>query len=188
MIQQAMLPRSEDLNQHFSNHFIIFKPRDIVSGDFYWLAVVGEQLFLSVVDCTGHGVPGAFMSMIGNSLLNRLIKEDQLSDPAIILTKLDIAIRESLRQDVSKDKNGMDMSLIKLEKIEEEQFQMTFCGAKSNIYYLQKENAELTMLKADRKTLGGAESNNNVVFNNQFVSLQKGDRIYLKSDGYVDQK
>ena len=193
-IQQAILPEDSLLNNYFES-FLIFRPKDIVSGDFYWFSKLKnssrsdmDSLFVAVVDCTGHGVPGAFMSMIGNSLLNEMINERRIENPKEILSLLNDEIRKSLRQDQTDNNDGMDLVLCRFDKFDKNELKLVFAGAKRSIYIMRKENHELLRLKGDRKSIGGIENKNKKVsFNNHEVLLSKGDCVYLSTDGIIDQ-
>lgn len=185
-IQHAILPSKEALEDVFAAHFLMFLPKDIVSGDFYWMSRKKETTYLAVVDCTGHGVPGAFMSMIGSELLNELVNTPKIKGPAAILSKLDQLIYRSLNQGESKNTDGMDVCLCKIVK-DESGYEITFAGAKRPLFYT--DQGELKELKGDRKHIGGIFQKIGVAkdFNDRVIRLKKGDRLYLTTDGYVDQ-
>ncbi len=192
-IQQAILPEDSLLNNYFES-FLIFRPKDIVSGDFYWFSKLNsyktdmDSLFVAVVDCTGHGVPGAFMSMIGNSLLNEMINERRIESPKEILDALNDEIRKSLRQDQTDNNDGMDLLLCRFDKLKKNGLKMVFAGAKRSLYIIRKENNELVRLKGDRKSIGGVENiSKKLNYNNHEVVLVKGDCVYMSTDGIVDQ-
>lgn len=192
-IQQAILPEESLLDNYFES-FLIYKPKDIVSGDFYWFSKLNshksdvDSQFVAVVDCTGHGVPGAFMSMIGNSLLNEMINERKIESPKEILGLLNEEIRNSLRQDQTDNNDGMDLILCRFDKLNKNDFRLVFAGAKRTLYVIRKDNPELIRLKGDRKSIGGVENaNKKIRFNNHEVLLGKGDCIYLSTDGIIDQ-
>jgi serine phosphatase RsbU (regulator of sigma subunit) len=192
-IQQAMLPDEHVLDNLFDT-FIIYMPKDIVSGDFYWFSGFGEKKaeksnqFIAVVDCTGHGVPGAFMSMIGNRLLNDIVNERQVDDPKEILELLNREVRIALRQEQTDNNDGMDILLCRFEKKKNNAFSITFSGAKRTLYVVRKENNELISLKGDRKSIGGiGEKTESLEFSNQELTLFKGDRLYMLTDGMIDQ-
>ncbi len=192
-IQQAILPEDSLLNNYFES-FLIYKPKDIVSGDFYWFSKLNgrksvmDSLFVAVVDCTGHGVPGAFMSMIGNSLLNEMINERNIESPKEILNLLNEEIRKSLRQDQTDNNDGMDLILCRFDKLNKNEIRLVFAGAKRTLYVIHKDNPELVKLKGDRKSIGGIENDNKgIEFSNHEVKLGKGDCIYLSTDGIIDQ-
>jgi len=192
-IQQAILPEQSLLNDYFESG-LIYRPKDIVSGDFYWFSKARnshtnkDSLFIAVVDCTGHGVPGAFMSMIGNSLLNEMINEKGMESPKEILDLLNKEIRKALRQDKTDNSDGMDLSLCRFDKVSEKGIKLVFAGAKRNLYILQKNTAKLKKLKGDRKSIGGIEEKiKKLNFSNHELLLSKGDCIYLSTDGIIDQ-
>jgi len=192
-IQQAILPDVSLIDQCFES-FLIFRPKDIVSGDFYWLSKSGSyksdkgSFFIAVIDCTGHGVPGAFMSMIGNSLLNEMVNERKIQNPDEILELLNKDIRKSLRQDQTDNNDGMDLILCRFDKLNSDGMKLTFAGAKRPLYIIHKDNPELIKLKGDRKSIGGIEdAKNKVRFKNHEVHLKKGDCLYLSTDGIIDQ-
>lgn len=192
-IQAAILPQKSQLDKFFEN-FIIYKPKDIVSGDFYWFSHFeanenqSETMFFAVVDCTGHGVPGAFMTMIGSRLLNLIVNERLVHSPKEILTRLDKEVIAALNQDKTDNDDGMDLCLCKLERVNGSQMKVTFCGAKRPLFYYQKEKESLMKLNGNRKSIGGIKTmRNKVNFTNQQITLNKGDIIYLSTDGIIDQ-
>jgi serine phosphatase RsbU (regulator of sigma subunit) len=192
-IQQAILPDTSLIDKCFES-FVIFRPKDIVSGDFYWLSKSGSyksgkgSFFVAVVDCTGHGVPGAFMSMIGNSLLNEMVNERNIDSPDEILELLNRNIRKSLRQDQTDNNDGMDLLLCRFDKLNSNGMKLTFAGAKRPLYIIHKDNPNIIKLKGDRKSIGGIEdSKDKVRFKNHEVNLKKGDCLYLSTDGIIDQ-
>ena len=127
-IQTALLPQEGQLRANFSDYFILYRPKDIVSGDFFWFHRAGDQLFVAVVDCTGHGVPGAFMSVIGNKLLLEIVDQQGVEDPALILELLHNGIVSGLRQMETGNQDGMDLSLCRLRKMDTGLTQLVFCG------------------------------------------------------------
>jgi serine phosphatase RsbU (regulator of sigma subunit) len=182
-IQQAVLPSKEAITDFFAESFVIFSPKDIVSGDFYWFNQVENKTFIVVGDCTGHGVPGAFMSMIGMASLNEIVNKEHIYAPAEILTALHQKIRLALKQGQKTNDDGMDIVLCLLEKTENENTKVTFSGAKRPLYYSSEQ--ELNVLKGDRISIGGTQKNR--VFTQKSISLAKGETIYLFSDGIIDQ-
>jgi serine phosphatase RsbU (regulator of sigma subunit) len=183
-IQEAILPARAEINQAIPHNIIMFKPRDIVSGDFYWFSQKGEESILACVDCTGHGVPGAFMSMIGNTLLNQIVNERDIIQPNLILNELNKEITNALKQDVagSDSRDGMDISIIKLNLNTN---QLQYAGANRPLYYVR--NNELTETKANKVAIGGHMQEEEKNFTNHVFELQQGDTIYLSSDGFADQ-
>ena len=183
-IQQAILPVDNKIRNILPKHFIIFKPRDIVSGDFYWFSKFDDRIFVAAVDCTGHGVPGAFMSMIGNSLLNKIVNENKIFNPAKILEQLHNGVRLSLKQEMSETDtfDGMDVCLCMIEK---NRNKITFAGAKRPLYYIR--NSELIEFKGDRKPIGGRQREGKRIFKNKEFTILKGSMLYLTTDGFADQ-
>jgi len=191
-IQQAILPDLNTLNDKFE-YFVIYKPKDVVSGDFYWTSRViskskqAERIYVAVVDCTGHGVPGAFMSMIGSRMLSEIVNERKIQSPAEILTELNHAINQALRQDVSESFDGMDACLCMIEHKISNQYIVTFAGANRALYYYQKGTHKIQSLRGNRKTIGGIMPDVDAEFVNNRIYLSPGDIIFLNSDGIVDQ-
>jgi len=187
-IQNAVLPPKEYLDSLLKEYFILYKPRDIVSGDYYWATEKDNKIILAVADCTGHGVPGAFMSLLGTSFLNEIVNKFDTSagqeiKASNILDSLRIAVKTSLRQ-TGKDteaKDGMDMSLV---IIDFEKNIMQYSGANNPIIIIR--NNELVKHKADRMPVG-IHYKGEKDFTNNIIDIQKGDAIYMFSDGYIDQ-
>lgn len=182
-IQQAMLPSLQKIETSFTDYFLYYEPKDIVSGDFYWFSEIQDYKFVVVSDCTGHGVPGAFMSMVGISLLNEIINQKHIFDPAEILENLHQGIIQGLRQKESDNRDGMDISLIRIKKINEKQSELIFSAAKRPIYFTQK--GVIRKMVGDNKYVGGIKKETKS-FTNQVSEIYKGDWVYLFSDGYVD--
>ncbi len=187
-IQSAILPAHDELQQEFSDFFILYKPKDIVSGDFYWMARSKDrkQTFVAAVDCTGHGVPGAFMSMIGTNILNTIINNEHIYQPKEILERLNQKIRVALKQDQKINDDGMDLCLCGIEKIDDKTSKITFTGAKRPLFYATGNPKTLQTLKGDNKSIGGRQRSNKL-FTHQEIILQKGDILYLTTDGLIDQ-
>jgi ligand-binding sensor domain-containing protein/serine phosphatase RsbU (regulator of sigma subunit) len=178
-IQRAMLPKDDT----FKDTFVLFLPKDIVSGDFYWMYDNGDWQFIAAVDCTGHGVPGAFMSIIGHNSLNKVVREYGLIRPAAIMDQLNIEVMKALLQRHEKAINdGMDMTLIAFNKKE---FTVEFAGAYNPLYVVRK--GELSVYKGDRFPIGMTTMDEKKVFTNQTIDIQPGDMLYMCSDGYADQ-
>lgn len=166
----------------FDNVFILFKPKDIVSGDFYWVTTAGGKEFLAAVDCTGHGVPGAFMSFIGYTSLNKIVIEQGIYQPATILNRLNEEVAYTLHQkgeDIVND--GMDIALIAYDPATN---QLEYAGAFNPLVLIRK--GEILETKADRFAIGRATGKDKQ-FTNHIVQLEKNDAVYLYSDGYGDQ-
>jgi serine phosphatase RsbU (regulator of sigma subunit) len=158
-------------------------PKDIVSGDFYWMYDNGDWQFIAVVDCTGHGVPGAFMSIIGHNSLNKVVREYGLIRPSAIVDQLNIEVMKSLMQRHEKQINdGMDLVLIAFNKKE---FTLEFAGAFNPLYVVRK--GEIFTYKGDRFPIGMTTMDEKKTFTNQVVDICPGDMIYMCTDGYADQ-
>jgi len=189
LIQQAMIPSVKILEKHIPKYFILNKPKDIVSGDFYWFKQIKNHIYIAVADCTGHGVPGAFMSMLGISQLNEIIIEKDINPANEILNELRKRIKSSLHQDGQKGhpQDGMDIAFCVID-IENKTLQ--FSGANSPLYLFSKKNAnnsyELIETKPDRMPIG-VHPSDNLGFTNNLLNLQNEDAIYIFSDGYVSQ-
>jgi len=185
-IQEAILTSDEFFERVFSEHFVLFKPKDIVSGDFYWAyQTKSEKTFWVAADCTGHGVPGAFMTMIGNSLLNEIIIENGIEEVGAILDRLRDRIIQTLNKDIDLDsdekmRNGMDISLCCWDKLSNKLF---FSGANNPVFIIR--NGELIELKGDKQPIGIHKRM--TPFTCQEFDLLPGDQIYNFSDGYADQ-
>ncbi len=184
-IQNAILPPTQDLTRIGSDHLVIFRPRDIVSGDFYWALETDGYWFLAVVDCTGHGVPGAFMSMIGHSLLNEIINERHVLDPVHILEELNRELRIALRQEDGANEDGMDLSLCRLERlIVTDEVELVFSGVGQSMFY--HDGQDLHLVKGERTAIGGRQRTHRP-YKQQTIALKHGDVFYLYSDGIIDQ-
>ncbi len=185
-IQTAILPFKDSIDAHFDN-FIIFRPKDIVSGDFYWYAQVNNFHFIADIDCTGHGVPGAFMSMIGNTLLNQIVQSKNILETDNILSKLHELIVISLRQDKSDNNDGMDVCLCRIEKQADKTI-VNFTGAKRPLYYYIQGDETITNLKGNRKSIGGTQKKQNIEeFTSTEIIFHTKGAIFLRSDGFTDQ-
>ena len=181
-IQEGVLPNQEALTGCFSNIFSIYWPRDIVSGDFYWSHKIGDISLLAVVDCTGHGVPGSLLSMLGQNVLNQVVIENKIYDPGEVLSELNRRIIGSLKQKSGSDLNeGMDISIVKFDHKKRE---LTFAGAMNSMAYIS--NGEIVEIPADRKSIGGITPMD-YKFTNQNVPVDNQSTYYLFTDGYVDQ-
>jgi serine phosphatase RsbU (regulator of sigma subunit) len=178
-IQEAVLPTQQEVHELLPESFILYKPKSIVSGDFYWLGLVGDHLICAVADCTGHGVPGAFMSLLGYNMLENAVKDAQETDPARILDTLHAEVKKRLTDGSEETKHGMDISLISINKTH----QLQYAGAHNAVYIIRAN--ELIELKADK--IGIGENKKHVSFHSQQQELQKGDTVYLFTDGFPDQ-
>ncbi|MBL0329223.1 MAG: tetratricopeptide repeat protein [Bacteroidetes bacterium] len=186
-IQTAILPSKEYIQNYLPQSFILYQPKDIVSGDFYWFAEKNECLILAIADCTGHGVPGAFMSMIGNDILTQIVIEKGIIEPHTILTLLHEGVKKSLKQDnlTGNTKDGMDISVIMFPK--NDFSKLYFSGALRPLWFVKSNTTEIIEYKGDKHSIGGAYSDQSRTFTLHEIALTKGDTIYLSSDGYADQ-
>ena len=187
-IQQAILPNNTELQKSFGDYFVLYIPKDIVSGDFYWHTNRNGKVFIAVCDCTGHGVPGAFVSMIGASLLKDVIIEKGIEEPGEILSALSRGVKDIFTQEGQLEaQDGMDMSLCVFEKNNADiAFQrMKFAGANNSLLLVRKES-EIIEIKADRTPIGG-NTEVDFEFETREINLSKGDSVYMYTDGYIDQ-
>ncbi len=182
-IQEAILPTPGMLNKFFTEHFVFYRPKDVVSGDLYWFSQVNNTIVLAAVDCTGHGVPGAFMSVIGVDHLNHLVNDKQITDPAKVLTELDHGIFSAFGKDDSGKiiQDGMDMALCAIDL---DTNILNFSGAHRPLIHVRGN--VVTALKPTKASIGGYLSDKKT-FSNDSLQLQKGDCIYMFTDGYADQ-
>ncbi len=204
-IQDASMPRLDKIKKMLPKSFLFFKPREIVSGDFYWCAqtdpkpiydeladfeenkqaVIGfepAKTLITAVDCTGHGVPGAFMSLIGNNLLNEIVISKGITSPELILKELHKGVRNALQQAESDNKDGMDMALC---VVDEKNKIVEYAGAKNQLIYIK--NGELHELKADKLPIGGAQKEKERTFTKHTISINTPTIFYVFSDGFQDQ-
>jgi serine phosphatase RsbU (regulator of sigma subunit) len=230
-IQQAMLPAAEDFADSFPNSFILFKPRDIVSGDYYWFTEIktekivehtpiaqlatsantGKEIqndydfympvvkassaapprkeviqvtkqLVTAADCTGHGVPGALLTMIALNMLNDIVTVRHITEADQILNELHKSIRKALKQDETENRDGMDMALC---VIDQEANTMDFAGAKNPVIYIQ--NNELHYLKGDMHPIGGLQKETQRIFQKNTIDISQPTYVYIFSDGYADQ-
>lgn len=186
VIQQGMLPYQPRMEDALKNYFVLYKPKDVVSGDFYWLGQQNNQTFLAAVDCTGHGVPGALMSMISYMILDKLVMVECLTDPAEILERCHQELQTALRDNQQSHSYGMDVAFIMLESMPDQQTKVTFAGAKRPLFYTHHLSNEIKELSGTRRSIG-AFHNNRVLFANEEIVLDKGSMLYLTSDGFIDQ-
>ncbi len=209
-IQTATLPPKKLIDSHFES-FIIYRPKDVVSGDFYWFTEISEELrvkneelknsseanlstlhsslfFLAVVDCTGHGVPGAFMSMLGIRLLNEIIIERRILTPADILYALEKDVMASLRQNETHNEDGMDLCLCRLQETNDNTVKLMYASAKRPLFHYSKNENALQLIDATHRSIGGfREYYTPTIFKNVEMELSHGDILVLSSDGFQDQ-
>ena len=196
-LQKAILPSLEPIEKHLEC-FTIYQPKDIVSGDFYWYANLNgddanqgerpDRYILSVIDCTGHGVPGAFMTLIADRLMYEAAIEHQIQDPAEILEELDRGIQVILKQNVSTNRDGMDLVVCLFEHQNDQSVTITFAGSKNPLFYYEKASQQIIKVEADRRYIGMISTKSQQSkFTNKTIHLKKGDVVFLCTDGYIDQ-
>lgn len=183
-IQQAILPNREQLSKFFPEHVVLFMPKDIVSGDFYWFSAVNDVLIAAVVDCTGHGVPGSLMSVIGNTLLNQIVVEWQIVNPALILEQMHKQVRFALKQDTTDTKGHicMDVSIVSIDK---KNGKVIFAGASRPLYFVNRKG--INRIPGDPRSVGGFQREDKRYFTNHSFDLEEIKAMYLTTDGYIDQ-
>ncbi|MBA2613267.1 MAG: tetratricopeptide repeat protein [Bacteroidetes bacterium] len=183
-IQGSVLPSNKLLKTVFSESFIYFQPKDIVSGDFYWLAQNNNYIYYAVADCTGHGVPGAMMSMLGNSLLNQIVLNSKLESPAAILKELHFHVVKTLNENMQQrdSKDGMDIALIRIDLKSKV---VLYAGAGRPLYLIK--NKELKIYKADKYSIGGIYDTEEVNYALHEIKIDSSTQLYLFTDGVPDQ-
>jgi serine phosphatase RsbU (regulator of sigma subunit) len=184
-IQDSILMPESEIQKYLPDAFIFYKPKEIISGDFYWFSKVDDKLILAAIDCTGHGVPGAFMSMVGNMLLNEIVNEHRITKPDEILKLLHKGVVSALStKNEAKAEDGMDMSLC---TIDPKQKRFQFAGAKNHLYVIQGD--KLKVLKAGSFSIGGRplREDVNIEFTSYDFMYDDKTSIYMMSDGYMDQ-
>ncbi|AZQ63439.1 GAF domain-containing protein [Flammeovirga pectinis] len=205
-IQRAILPSNAKIQTGLLENFVFFKPKDIVSGDFYWFSKIDERkdmiagsnfsktdvterIFVAALDCTGHGVPGGFMSMIGNTLLNEIINQKKTYDPAKILDMLNEGVIDALHQENKSNDDGMDVCLCMIERSLTGNDRVVFSGAKRPLYIKEPGNEQLIEYKGDNKSVGGVHrrKSSKISFSNTVIDVVKGSSVYLTTDGLQDQ-
>ncbi|MFB6257192.1 MAG: SpoIIE family protein phosphatase [Flavobacteriales bacterium] len=187
-IQNAVLPEEERIRSYFGSGFILFKPRDMVSGDLYWMEETSDHFFFAVVDCTGHGVPGALISILAHNGLNKAVLEKGLRDPADILGELDEQLRNTFQRGKEGEdlRDGMDIALCSFSS---SQGELRYAGAIEPLYLIRSGNEEIEVYKGDRFPIGngGKGIQGKKDFTSYKIGLNEGDRFYIFSDGYPDQ-
>jgi serine phosphatase RsbU (regulator of sigma subunit) len=183
-IQEAILPTRQEILSRLPESFVLFQPKNIVSGDFYWFYEKDDEVIIASVDCTGHGVPGAFMSMIGYTILNEIVKEKGIIRPDQILNLLNTEVNISLRQtkEGSESRDGMDIAICTINQSKKE---ILFAGANRPLYLIK--NGELVEIKPDKFPIGGLDYSGAKKFTMHTIPFEKQDTIYLNSDGFADQ-
>jgi serine phosphatase RsbU (regulator of sigma subunit) len=190
VIQDSILPATKEIDKYVSDYFILYQPKDVVSGDFYWFYGIDQHSYLiAACDCTGHGVPGAFMSMIGNTLLNEIVKEKKIYSPENILIQLNNNIRITLKQNelFSESRDGMDIALCLVNTLTKK---VCFAGANRPLWILTQDengNPKIKETKANKYAIGGLQNEAEKIFTLHEFELSKGDIFYIFTDGYADQ-
>ena len=198
-IQNSMLPSTEMISKVLPESFVFFRPREIISGDFYWFAEISptslhkpsnnqKKVILVAADCTGHGVPGALMSMLGDSLLNQIVYDKEIYSPDLILSELHKGIQKVLHQGATENKDGMDVSICAIDL---ENKVLEFAGASNPLVYIQPDIADMPQIhhiKGDRLHIGGGNFKNKInSFHKHIISIDKPTTFYIFSDGFQDQ-
>lgn len=183
-IQEAILPSKEEIDSALKQSMVLFRPKDIVSGDFYWFTEKEDRAIIAAADCTGHGVPGALMSMIGSSLLNEIVNEKGMTEPAKILFALKQGVIKALNKHPSADqtKDGMDIALCSIPK---KGNKIEYAGAYNPLWLIRE--GEIIDFPGDRQPVGFFGDNQNTPYTNHTVEVEPGDSVYMFSDGYADQ-
>jgi len=184
MIQEAIFPPETLITKLLPESFIFYKPKEIVSGDFFWVEDLKEEIFIAAVDCTGHGVPGAFMSIVGNNLLNDALREQKITEPGKILDRLNQGVNNTLRQTVddASVKDGMDIAFCKIDRKKQ---QLEYAGAYNPLYLIR--NGQMIETKADKFPIGLSFGDNPKNYTNHIIPYQDGDMVYIFTDGFADQ-
>lgn len=192
-IQQAVLPDIKQMLTGIAEHFLINLPRDLVSGDFYWASQIEgtgkrfETTIVAVVDCTGHGVPGAFMSLIGSRLLNEIVNERKVYNPAEILTQLAESVKQALHQDTNDSFDGMDLAICSIERKVGGLYMVTFAGANRPLYYYIKDDVRIQAIRGNRKSIGEVLPDVDKEYKNWVIPMHRGDMLIMCTDGIADQ-
>ena len=183
-IQEAMFPTEDELKSLFKESFVFYKPSDVVTGDFYWLSKSKDSVILAVIDCTGHGVPGAFMTVMANSILNNIVNERGITDPARILKELHVSIINTWHknEDSALYSNGLDAAIC---HIDFKTKQLTYSGAKRPLYHVR--NSELTSFKGNCFSVGVPYYQTEIHYDKKVIAIEPDDMLYMFTDGIVDQ-
>ncbi|MES2764086.1 MAG: SpoIIE family protein phosphatase [Bacteroidota bacterium] len=198
-IQEAILPSRAFIKTHLPDSFLYYQPKDIVAGDFYWAEKIGDTFYIAAADCTGHGVPGALVSVVCCNALNRSVKEFKETEPGKILDRTRELVLESFSKSGGDIKDGMDISLLSIKQVPFGH-EVNWAGANNPLWYVkssvsssvtlsglegQVDNKELIEIKADKQPIG--KTDNPVPFTTHLLNINKGDILYLFTDGYADQ-
>ncbi|MDW8287914.1 MAG: SpoIIE family protein phosphatase, partial [Flammeovirgaceae bacterium] len=193
-IQNAILPDIQEIKRVFPESFVFFRPRDVVSGDFYWFGQVDNRVIIAAIDCTGHGVPGAFMSMIGHEILNNIVNVKGITQPDYILSEMHLAVYTSLKQEETENKDGMDLAICMLDV---EEYTLSYAGARNPLVFVRRNrdnSSEIYEIRGDKHPVGGKykkELDENREFTLHRISLTDSNlsdtTFYIFSDGFQDQ-
>lgn len=185
-IQEALLPSLTETELALEDCFILYLPKDIVSGDFFWYSDHNNVQYIAAADCTGHGVPGAFMSIVGNNLLNEIINQKNISEPGKVLLELHKGVKEALNQShaESERRDGMDIALCAIRK---KRGTLEYAGANRPLWIYRKEKNELEIIKPTKYPIGGIELEETRIYDNHSIEVKPGDTIFIFSDGFADQ-
>jgi serine phosphatase RsbU (regulator of sigma subunit) len=182
-LQNAILPSNEIVSSTLSEHFLLYQPKDIVSGDFYWVSDHGNKFMVAAIDCTGHGVPGALMSIVGYNAIAQTVNELNITKPDQVLISMNSIIKKILHQDAKSDiRDGMDMALCTFDRVTNV---LEYSGANNPIYIVS--DRKMIVVKATKLTVGSIQEEVNYLPENHIIPLKKGDCFYIFSDGYADQ-
>ena len=184
-IQNAILPSSNSLEENLGNYFVLYSPKDIVAGDFYWLERQDKKVLFAAADCTGHGVPGAMVSVICNNGLNRSVREHKLSTPSEILNKTKEIVVQEFEKSDEEVMDGMDIALCSLHKNNDGTSELQYAGANNPLWIIRKDESEIMEIQANKQPIG--KFSHFVPFTNHTMTLNSGDTLYIFSDGYADQ-
>ncbi len=183
-IQHSILPDVNKYDDYLEEQFIYWSPRDLVGGDFYWIKEIENRLLIAVIDCTGHGVPGSLMTMTTNAVLNRIVDKNSIHDPAILLNKLNIVLKETLHKNNDKKikrDDGLDISLCSINKQESK---LVYAGAKMSLYYTSDD--QIKRISGDKQSIGYQYSKEDYEFTTHEIDI-KNRNFYITTDGYLDQ-
>lgn len=181
LIQNTILPYEGRIKSILKDSFVFYHPKDVVSGDLYWIDKEGDKNIIAAIDCTGHGVSGALMTMIAYSILDRIVHVYKITDPAAILDKMHEEVKHALAQDETGNRDGMDVAIVSLDGKN-----ITFAGAKRPLFYYDPTSELIREVKGQRRAIGGFQDEN-IHFENHYIQLSSGSMFYLCSDGYSDQ-
>lgn len=187
-IQEAILPTQKFIEENLPSSFLLYKPKDIVAGDFYWVAKVDDEVFFAAADCTGHGVPGAMVSVVCHNALDRVLREFKLTEPGEILDKTRELVEKQLNKaenssaSIKNIRDGMDIALCSLNK---KTNKLKYAGAYNPLWIIKSNSNEVEEIKATRQPIGRVENPTN--FSTHSIALSKGDKVYIFSDGFADQ-